>query len=354
MSVRREAGLRVPAVLASVAVLAAVVVIAAWLGASQWDAMTWWIQDQQRDLHRQLAEALRAVQAHGVSAAWALMGLSLGYGVFHAAGPGHGKAVIVTYLGTQESRLKRGIVLSVLASLLQAVVAVAVVEVSLGVLGIGLRRAQAAGQQVETLSFAAVALLGAVFVWRAAQQLWRRTRAAKAADAGRAGGAGTGLFSSKLAAASARESVDGEVDDAGTRWQQFCADCGRMHGPTRHQLEAPLSMRALAGIVVSIGIRPCTGAILVLLVAHTLDLRAAGIAAVVAMAVGTAATTSALALLSVMARHVAMRLLRASGGTARTFGIVLELAALCGGLFIFFLGASLLNMALQQPAHPLF
>lgn len=368
MNLRRDVGPRMPAVLAIVAALVLVTGVVAWFGSSQWDTMTWWIQDQQRDLHRQLAEALRAIQTQGAPAAWALMGLSFVYGVFHAAGPGHGKAVIATYLGTQESRLKRGIAMSVLASLLQAAVAVVVVEISLGLLGLGLRRAQAAGQQVETFSFAVVSLLGAVFVLRALRQLWRRARAARVRGLG-VGAASTptpagGLFSSKLAAAAARDEAAGrngaiDADDTGSdtpgsRWQQFCADCGRMHGPTRQQLEAPLSMRALAGIVVSIGIRPCTGAILVLLVAHTLDLRAAGIAAVVAMSVGTALTTSALAILSVVARHLALRLLGASTRTPATLGIAMELASLVGGLFIFFLGASLLHTALLLPSHPLF
>lgn len=332
-----------------------------WVMSSQWDAMTWWIQGQQRDLHRQLAEALRNIRSQGAPAAWALMGLSFVYGVFHAAGPGHGKAVIATYLGTQESRLKRGIVMSILASLLQAVVAIVVVETALGLLGLGLRRTQAAGQQVETFSFAVVALLGAVFVFRALRRLWRRVQAARLQSVSPATPA-TGLFSSKLAAAAARDAA-GEDTDAepakdkatlGTRWQQFCADCGRMHGPSRHQLEAPMSWRALTGIVVSIGIRPCTGAILVLLVAHTLDLRAAGIAAVVAMSVGTALTTSALALLSVLARHLALRLLGTTSRTPETISIILDIASLCGGLFICTLGISLLHTALLLPAHPLF
>jgi nickel/cobalt exporter len=335
-----------------------------WFMSSQWDAMTWWIQDQQRELHRQLADALRNIRSQGASAAWALMGLSFVYGVFHAAGPGHGKAVIATYLGTQESRLKRGIVMSILASLLQAVVAIVVVETALGLLGLGLRRTQAAGQQVETFSFAVVALLGAVFVLRALRRLWRRVQAARRQSVSPAMPA-TGLFSSKLAAAAARDAADAEdanneqasnrdIPGLGTRWQQFCADCGRLHGPSRHQLEAPMSWRALAGIVVSIGIRPCTGAILVLLVAHTLDLRAAGIAAVVAMSVGTALTTSALALVSVLARHLALRLLGATSRTPETIGIIIEIASLCGGLFICALGISLLHTALLLPTHPLF
>ena len=73
----------------------------------------------QRDLHRELATAMRSVQGNEPAAAWTLAGLGFLYGVFHAAGPGHGKVVISTYLATHESRLVRGVALSVLSSLLQ-------------------------------------------------------------------------------------------------------------------------------------------------------------------------------------------------------------------------------------------
>src|SRR5690606_24243066 len=109
-------------------------------------------------------------------AGWPLIGLSLLYGIFHAAGPGHGKAVIAAYLGTSRTRLRRGIVLSVLSALAQGLAAILLVEVAAGLLGYSLRRTHGAGAQLENASFALVALLGAVLALKSAIMLYRRRR----------------------------------------------------------------------------------------------------------------------------------------------------------------------------------
>lgn len=326
-----------------------------------WQSLLWWIRDQQRTLHQALTAALRAVRAEGAPAAWLLIGISLVYGVFHAAGPGHGKAVIATYLGTQPSRLRRGIVLSVLSALMQGVVAIVVVQVCVGLLGLGLRRAEAVGRQVETLSFALVALVGLVLAWRAGRALWRRWQASRK-QAGQAtspvmgrGPNTRGLFGDALAAAERRDADQDESTRLNhARWQAFCTDCGSMHGPDRHALETPMSWRALAGVVVSIGIRPCTGAILVLLVAHAMGMQFIGIASVLAMSVGTAAATSALAALTVYVRQAAWRLMTRQRRTSATVGVTVDLLALCGGVLVFVLGASLLHTSSVALSHPLF
>ena len=64
------------------------------------------------------------------SAIWGLIGLSAAYGVFHAAGPGHGKALIASYMFANERALRRGIVLSFLAAILQALVAIALIGIA--------------------------------------------------------------------------------------------------------------------------------------------------------------------------------------------------------------------------------
>ena len=69
---------------------------------------------------------LRNAKADG-SAVWGLLGLSFLYGIFHAAGPGHGKAVISSYVVANEETWRRGVVLSFASALLQAFVAVAFV-----------------------------------------------------------------------------------------------------------------------------------------------------------------------------------------------------------------------------------
>ena len=77
----------------------------------------------------QISGMIRAAKADG-SAVWGLLGLSFLYGIFHAAGPGHGKAVISSYLVANEETWRRGVVLSFASALLQAIVAVALVGIA--------------------------------------------------------------------------------------------------------------------------------------------------------------------------------------------------------------------------------
>ena len=51
--------------------------------------------------YRALSGLIRAAKTDG-SAYWSLIGISFIYGVFHAAGPGHGKAVISSYMVANE------------------------------------------------------------------------------------------------------------------------------------------------------------------------------------------------------------------------------------------------------------
>lgn len=151
--------------LGRVVAFAAAFVVVAWALLSHygvWNRFLVWIMFTQGELHRQLAAAMRQVAQEGWVAAGALIGISLLYGIFHAAGPGHGKAVISTYLGTSRTRLQRGLFLSVASSLAQGLVAVILVEVVVNLLGYSLRRTQGTAGQLESLSFALVALLGAL------------------------------------------------------------------------------------------------------------------------------------------------------------------------------------------------
>ena len=92
-----------------------------------------WIFAKQAEFYRQFSGLIRAAKADG-SAAWSLIGLSFLYGIFHAAGPGHGKAVISSYLVANEETWKRGVVLSFASALVQALVAVVVVGIAAALL----------------------------------------------------------------------------------------------------------------------------------------------------------------------------------------------------------------------------
>ena len=90
------------AVLIAVAALLAVV---SFDPATSWNRLVVYVFTMQGDLHRELVATMRSLQDNEAAAAWSLAGLGCLYGVFHAAGPGHGKVVISTYLATHESRL---------------------------------------------------------------------------------------------------------------------------------------------------------------------------------------------------------------------------------------------------------
>jgi ABC-type nickel/cobalt efflux system permease component RcnA len=291
------------------------------------------IQGLQRDLHRDLAAALREVSRAGIPAAWPLIMLSGLYGVFHAAGPGHGKAVMATYLTTQDAHLGRGIVLSVVSSLFQGAVAIVLIETVLGVVGMSMRRAQATSVQFEAVSFGLLVLLGIMLMVTHGRRLLRQRQAGKVTQANKA--AAPSLFGSS------------------GQWKAVCDDCGSFHAPTAEHLRQPLSARHLVGVVLAIGLRPCSGAVLVLLVAHALDQRWAGIAAVISMSLGTALTVSALAVVSVFARRIALRLI---GGNARAAwaNMALSGVGVLGGAAICAMGLALLGATLATPAHPLF
>jgi ABC-type nickel/cobalt efflux system permease component RcnA len=281
----------------SVLALAVAVPLDGWLA---------FVLDTQRELHRALAAALAEVRTHGPAAAGPLIALAFAYGVFHAAGPGHGKVVMTTYLGTHESRLARGLALTLAASLAQAATAIVAVHALTVVLDQGLRQARGGIDRLEVVSFALVATLGAYLAVRAALRLGRRHAHGPA---------------------------------------HACAAC------TGHAAATTGRWSAL-GVVAAVGSRPCAGAVVVLLLAYAGDLRLVGIAATLAMALGTAVTTGALAGLAVGARRTATRVAdRLPGGHGRLAHLA-DGAALAGGLALLAVGGLLLHAALTVPAHP--
>ena len=87
-----------------------------------------WILAKQSEFYREMSSTIRAAKSDG-SAVWTLLAISFAYGIFHAAGPGHGKAVISSYLVANQETARRGIVLSFASALMQSLVAVVIVGV---------------------------------------------------------------------------------------------------------------------------------------------------------------------------------------------------------------------------------
>jgi len=283
--------------------------------------VTGWILAQQQHFDLLMRQAVRAIRSDP-SALWQLCGVAFLYGVFHAAGPGHGKAVLGAYLVANERALKRGLVMAALAALLQALVAIALVCGLALLLGATAQAMRGAAQAVELFSYAAIALVGALLAWRKGVALWREWR-------------GPTQPVSRFACVAA--------DDAG---HVHGAECGHVHMPDPALLGGTrFSWRAAAGTIVAAGLRPCSGALLVLVFSAAQGILYAGVTATLAMAAGTAITTGALACLAVHAKMFAQRLTMTRGTRGMLALRGLELSA---ALAVLLLGLGLLGGSLAN------
>ena len=109
--------------------------------------------------------------------------------------------------------------------------------------------------------------------------------------------------------------------------------------PTPAQIGDTWSLARALSIVFAVGIRPCSGAVLVLLFANAIGLYAAGIGATFAMSLGTALTVSALAVLTLFAKNIAIRLV---GGGEGRLALAYKVLAIVGSLLVFAIGLVLL------------
>ena len=270
-----------------------------------------WILAQELGFYRLLSGAIHAAKQSG-TATWGLVALSLGYGIFHAAGPGHGKAVIASYMLANERALRRGLVIALGAALLQGLSAVAIVGIGALVFKAAATRMTAAAHAVEIVSYAGIVVLGAVLVYVKGASLLAVWRAAPAGAAAYAPGGGAA--SAFLADDCAKDHIHGP-------------GCAHFHAPDPRMLGAGFSWKSALLTMIAAGARPCSGAILVLVFALAQGIFSAGIFAVVAMSLGTAITTAALASAAVFAKKAAVKYSKAGSRRALLAGRVFEFAA---------------------------
>ena len=93
------------------------------------------------------------------------MGLSFLYGIFHAAGPGHGKAVISSYLFANDETWRRGITLSFASAVMQSLTAISIVGVGAVLLGATAKLMGDTVKVIEIVSYGLIVLLGARLLW---------------------------------------------------------------------------------------------------------------------------------------------------------------------------------------------
>lgn len=263
-----------------------------------------WAVDHQRGFQTQMAAAVRALQAGDPGAYAALLAGAGAYGFVHALGPGHGKYLIGGVgLGTSVSA-GRLLTLALASSLAQALWAIALVYGGFALFELSARRMTSwAESLLAPLSYFAIASVGLVLVWRGIRALPRR----RATD------------------------------------HAHHAACGcHAHGPAPEAVARLGSLREALVLIGSIAIRPCTGAIFLLIIAWQMEIRVAGAIAVIVMGLGTAGLTSLVALSTVGARRVAF----AAAGGLGPVTLALPALQIFAGALIFWISLILLSVAL--------
>ncbi len=240
--------------------IAVIAVLAIWLWSSgAYAELSWWVSQKQREFQNAIAGTVRAIKGGDWAASFALIGACAAYGFVHAVGPGHGKVLIGGAAVASRATARRMAGLALISSLAQAAVAVVMVYGGFALLSMSSRWAvETADQLLAPLSYAVIGLVGVILLLRGLRALWHM-------DRGRP--------------------HDHGLDNA------HCHQCGHAHGPSAEQAAHVHSLRDAIALIAVIAMRPCTGAILVLVICWGLDLVLVGAIGVLAMGLGTAAFT---------------------------------------------------------------
>jgi nickel/cobalt exporter len=328
------------------------------------DGLVGWILAKQAEFSLAMRTMLRSAKTDG-SAVWGLFGLSFLYGIFHAAGPGHGKAVISSYVVANDETWRRGVILSFASALLQAVVAVVFVGVAAVLLKATMATMCRSERYIEIASYALIALIGLRLIWvkgrgflSSARNLGRPLHAVGAA----------------VTPPGDRERHDHHHHDHHHHdhhhhdhhhhdhhhhdhhhhdhhhGEEHASAWGHAHGPEPAELAGPGGWKRGLAAIVAVGLRPCSGAILVLVFALAQGLLWAGVVATFVMALGTAITVAAIATVAVGARSVAAQFAGSRSGYGMLALRGIEVGA---AVVIFAFGALLLAGYLYAERLPL-
>ncbi|MGK7754649.1 MULTISPECIES: nickel/cobalt transporter [unclassified Roseovarius] len=278
-----------------------VAALAVWLwgfgGAADLQA---WALEGQREVQQSMAGYLQKLRAGEAGALLGLWGICFAYGFFHAAGPGHGKLLIGGYGVGRAVPVKRLVSLALASSLAQAAAAVCLVYA--GVYALGLGREAVTGLADRTLtaaSYGAIALVGLWLVLRGAMKLWR---------------------------ARARSQDHDHHHHAHDHDDGVCSSCGHRHGPSVQEAANVHGWREAVALVGAVAIRPCTGALFLLILTWRFGIDLAGIAGAFIMGLGTASVTMVVALAAVSLRQGVLARLATGGAGAKALPVI-EIAA---------------------------
>jgi ABC-type nickel/cobalt efflux system permease component RcnA len=296
------------------------------------DGLIGWMFAKQAEFYRDMSRVIRSAKTDG-NAIWTLLGISFLYGIFHAAGPGHGKAVISSYLVANEETWRRGVILSFASALLQAIVAVAIVGIAAVLLNATAGQMCSAERVIELVSYALIALVGARLIWvkgkgfiSTARGLSRPLHAVGAAvtpphdhknqDHKHDGHDHHHAHAHHDHAHDHGHDHGHHHHDHGHHHDhnEHASAWGHAHGPEPEELAGPGGWQRGLSAIVAVGLRPCSGAIIVLVFALAQGLFWAGVAATFVMGLGTAITVALIATLAVAFRSAAKQLAGSRSG----------------------------------------
>ncbi|MEQ5870774.1 hypothetical protein J4E08_12800 [Sagittula sp. NFXS13] len=238
------------------AVVAVIVLLATLLDTTR---LTWWAAQAQREIQNTMATGVRAVQRGEAGALLSLCVLTFAYGVVHAIGPGHGKVLLGSTALASRARMRRLTVLTLLSSLGQSLTAILLVLIGIGLIRV--TSEQLVGLTEEALAPLSYLFIGLIGLWlalRGARGLWRQ------------------------------RPVQAHHDHGHDHAHGACG-CGHAHGPELSDIREEMSLREMSALVISIAMRPCSGALFLLVICWHFGILSAGVIATFAMGLGTAA-----------------------------------------------------------------
>jgi nickel/cobalt transporter (NicO) family protein len=286
--------------------------------AGPWRRFWTWAESTQQQLHRSIGKyTVELGRDHTINAGVMLVALSFAYGVLHALGPGHGKAIIATYAVANAQTIRRGVALSFASAFVQGFTAIAIASVLILIVNAASMEIQSTVGHLESASYALIALTGCWLLYISVRR-YRIEARAKHAHA-------------------PSHIHDGEA-----------CSCGHAHIPDAAAVSGDLSPVRAASIVLAVGIRPCTGALIALIVALQQHIFFAGVIAALANSLGTAITVSAMVTMAMGTREAAVSAAgRQSGWGSRLY----DFAAIGGALLLVAMGVTLFIASLG-PARP--
>jgi nickel/cobalt transporter (NicO) family protein len=238
----------------------------------------------QKSLNESLAAITRSLQgSRSLSGLLFVMLISLVYGMFHAAGPGHGKTIVSSFFLANEAKLRHSIAIGYLIAVVHALAALAVVLILYyiirGLFSVGIEQAD---HYIQLVTFGIIAVLGAVML------------------------------------------------------------VGRIRGTAHHhhmhaeEVRGGITMRKLVGIAVPAGVIPCPGAVAVILFALSLHMVGVSVLSVVFISIGMGVTISVTGAIVILAKRGAVKVL--AGGHEERESLLRRIVEIGGAGILFLFG----------------